>query len=522
MLDEQSARPEAPSTESPKPRRSRNRIGLIAVGALIVLLLATAGGYYAYLNAQPTAVTFNLKDHQKDVAIASQLVFKFSRPVAQKTMEDAFSISPAAKGILTANSSLTQFTWQPTESLGELTTYTVTLKSFLDNTKHQVKGGRWTFTTIIDPQVSAVVDIKGAPLGDGSELGPGSSLTVKFNDQMEPATVSILNGTTPMTLKWAGDDRSAVISTQGIPSGPLTLSLAPGATDQTGHKIAAPWQLKTGLYWHDSEHTTPLKYPAIIQIPNDSSAVDQNGLQAANVIFEYLAEGGITRLSAIFQNAPDTVGPMRSSRFISLKIARHYKGLLFQSGESQATAARAGTDPVPQFFDTAGYMYRTNDRIAPDNLMIHGDGVNAAEGLFNISAFTLPISRSTLTGGTSATTVNVDEHYSVYTYDSVNGTYQKNEQAHAYQDPVTGQPLRIEMLVILHTNEQLLDVGDGHGSHIHDFDLDSGGAVQIFYKGMEYTGFWSAPDHNGPLQFKTSDGQPVTLPPGLTFIDVTA
>ena len=59
---------------------------------------------------------------------------------------------------------------------------------------------------------------------------------------------------------------------------------------------------------------------------------------------EYVAEGGITRLTAIYQNAPKVIGPMRSSRFISLKIARHYKGLLFQSGESQATADRASGD----------------------------------------------------------------------------------------------------------------------------------------------------------------------------------
>src|SRR5207245_3678205 len=97
------------------------------------------------------------------------------------------------------------------------------------------------------------------------------------------------------------------------------------------------WTLDTGLYYRDREHTIALKYPALIQVPNDPGAVDQDGLQAAGIVFEYLAEGGITRLTAVYGNAPDLIGPMRSSRLVSLKIARHYKALLFQPGESAVT-----------------------------------------------------------------------------------------------------------------------------------------------------------------------------------------
>lgn len=498
------------------------RVPFLAIGALIVLLIASAGGFIAFLNAQPTAVTLNVADKQKNVPTDYKLVFKFSRAVDQKTFESAMSISPTTPGTLTATSGQTEFTWKASKPLGDLTTYTVNLTDFKDTSKHQIKGGHWTFTTIINPQITGVTDPAGAPLGDGSEVSPGTVLTIKFNDAMEPATVSILNGTQPMALKWAADDRSASIATQGVPSGPLNLTLASGAKDQSGHTVRLAWTLRTGLYFRDTEHKTPLKYPAIIQIPNDEFARDQDGLQAADIIFEYLAEGGITRLSAIYQNAPDLIGPMRSSRFISLKIARHYKGLLFQSGESDATRARAGSDPVPQFFDTIGYTFRTNARIAPDNLMIDGDGVNRAENMYDIAAFAIPKARPDLTGGLSATTVNVEEHYSVYTYDPVMGTYQKNEQVHDYVDNHLGKPLRIEMLILLHTQESLLNVGDGHGAHIHDFNLDSGGAVEIFYKGLEYKGFWAAGDRNGPLTFTASDGKPVTLPPGLVFIDVIA
>src|SRR6202011_6158843 len=149
-----------------------------------------------------------------------------------------------------------------------------------------------------------------AVLTDGTELDPGTPLTVHFNDAMEPVTMKVTLGSEIATLKWAADDRSAAISTQGIPSGPLVLHLDPGGRDQTGHLVKNPFTLNVGLYYRDHEHTTPLKYPALIQIPNDEFARDQDGLQAADMIFEYLAEGGITRLTAVYQNAPDLIGPM--------------------------------------------------------------------------------------------------------------------------------------------------------------------------------------------------------------------
>lgn len=506
-------------------RKTRiGRRGWIALGAVVAVLSSAAGGYLAYTNSLPTSVTASVRDGQKDVPTDSTLVFKFSRPVALSTLRSAMTVTPATGGILTALSGQTDYAWSAPKPLTELTTYSVTLTAITDLGHHHVQATHWRFTTLIVPRVTSITGAGGAVLADGTEIDPGTPLKINFNDAMEHVTIKVTLGTQIADLKWAGDDRSASISTAGIPSGPLVVQLAAGGRDQTGHLVPKVFTLKTGLYYHDTEPTSALKYPALIQVPNDEFARDQNGLQAAGIVFEYLAEGGVTRLTAIYQNVPNLVGPMRSSRFISLKIARHYKGLLFQSGESQATAARASGDPVPQFFDTLGYSFRTSSRYAPDNLMIGGNAVNSAEQNYfsNISAFTIPKARPTLTGGTSAATVTVDEHYSNYSYDPVMGTYQKTEASHAYVDASSGQPMRIELLIVLHTQEQLLDVGDGHGAHIHDFNLDSNGRVDIFYKGVQYAGLWNSTDSHGPLTFTLADGSAMSLPPGLVWIDVTA
>jgi hypothetical protein len=509
-----------------RPARRRRRSGAriaIAIGLSLLVVLVGMGSYLAYENTLPTTVVTNFKNGQKNVPTDGRFLITYSRQVAMAAVQAAFSISPTTDGNIISVSGQTQYAWAPRKPLTELTTYTVSMKPVLDVGHRPVPAGQWSFTTIIVPRVISITAADGIALADGTEIDPGTTLKLTFNDAMERVTIRVSIGDQMANLKWAADDKSATFSTAGMASGPLTVQLAPGGRDQTGHLVPGAFTLKTGVYYHDREHRAALRYPALIQIPNDEYARDQNGLQAADVVFEYLAEGGITRLTAIYQNPPDLIGPMRSARFISLKIARHYKGLLFQSGESQATRNRAASDPVPQFFDTIGYQFRTNSRYAPDNLMIRGDLVQAAENNYfsGIPAWTLPKARPNLSGGGSATTINVDEHYSSYTYDAGTGTYRKSEEGHTYSDANLNQPLRIEMLIILHTREWLLDVGDGHGAHIHDYELDVGGHADFFYKGQQYSGLWIPTDSHEPISFVLDNNQPISLPPGLVWIDVT-
>ena len=482
-----------------------------------LVLLIGLGAFLAYENTLPTTVTSNVKNGQKDVPTDGSFLFKFSRSVSIQALRDAVTVTPATDGAITSASGQTEYAWIPTRPLAELTTYTISMTTITDTSHRSVHGQQWRFTTIIIPRVVSITQGDGTPLKDGNEIDPGATMKLTFNDAMEPVTIKVTVGDQIAALKWAADYKSATFSLAGIGSGPLTVQMSPGGRDQTGHLVAAAFNLKTGIYWHDREHTIALSYPALIQIPNDADAVDQNGLQAADIIFEYLAEGGITRLTGVFEHVPDLIGPMRSARFISLKLGRHYKGLLFQSGESQATRARAAQDPTPQFFDTIGYQYRTNARYAPDNLMINGDRVQAAESLYGIAPYTIPKSRPTLSGGAAVGSFNVDEHYATYTYDPATGTYNRKEADHPYSDASLHQPLRMEMVIVLHTREYYMVI-DGHG--LHDYDLDTNGRIEVYYKGQQYGGTWASTDSHGPLTFALDNGQAVTLPPGLVWIDV--
>src|SRR4029079_1455454 len=114
--------------------------------------------------------------------------------------------------------------------------------------------------------------------------------------------------------------------------------------------------------------------PLNVRLPNDPNARPQVGLNKADIVFEMIVEGGVTRYSAIFHSKDaDTVGPVRSYRFSDLHITQMLRGALVSSAE---TIERR--DAVSQWIkdgnmisvdaerDGAPY-YRVNFRPAPNN-----------------------------------------------------------------------------------------------------------------------------------------------------------
>ena len=504
---------------------SLNRRALALVGAAVVLVLiaATVGGVYAYGQSRPTTASFNLKNGQKEIRLDQPLAVTLSRPITAEEAAAHFRLAPAVDGKLSASNGDRTFTWTSTGPWTDLTTYTVSLVAFKDSAGHQVDGGSWRFTTTIVPRVVAVTTDTGTAIGDGADLPVGSALKVAFNTAMDQTATRIMANGAAATAAWEPDGKTVDLATKGAAVGPLELTLGPGGRDTSGRPASTDWKLTANLVFRVNVHTTPLRFPALVQIPNDPYARDQSGVQSADLVYEYATEGGITRLTAIFTHVPDKVGPVRSGRLISIKLTRHYRGEMFLSGMSEGTFGVLQRDGVPTFFDTQGYYYRTTDHLAPNNLYVSGDAINRAEQLPGLAAAGIATGKPALTGGPAATSFDVTDHRSGYTFDAATKTYTKTEDGHQMGDASIGQPLRIAMVVVLHTRITVTSIiEDVNGVHGLDYDIDGSGSAEFYYQGQKYTGKWSSPDRNSPLAFTTDSGQAIALPQGLVWVDVVS
>ena len=508
--------------QAPSGRRRALLIGaallvIVAVGAGVALLAS------GILRPAPTTVSLNLRDGQKEVGVGQDLRLVFSRPVGLTAVETSLRIEPTLDGALTASPDRRHFTWTPGGPWADLTSYSVTLMPLKDSGGNKIPTHHWHFTTTIVPRVVGLLTDAGTATTDGSELPLGSGLTLGFNTPMAAATISVLLNSTAASLNWSGDGKEASFSTKGIPAGPLDIALATGAQDRLKHPVPAEWKLQLNLVFSLTEHTVPLLAPAIVQIPNDNyGARDQSGLQAASMVFEYLTEGSITRLSAVFTSVPDVVGPIRSGRLISFKITRHYHGVNYFSGLSAGSFGVLNSDPVPTLFDTQGIFYRSRDRAAPDNLYTHGDSDKAYEDR-TVPPFALATGATQALSGPDAANVTVPEHESMYAYDPATGTYLKNEGGRPMNDALINQPLHIQLLIVMHARETITGiVEDVGGAHGRDFDMDSGGVAEFYFRGKMESGRWSAPDRRSPFVFQLDNGPTVTLPKSLVWVDVVS
>jgi hypothetical protein len=100
-----------------------------------------------------------------------------------------------------------------------------------------------------------------------------------------------------------------------------------------------------------------LRRPLLVKIPNAPTGQvrPQSGLNDAAIIYEHLAEGSVTRLSAIFYgNMPEKIGPIRSARLIDLELPAMYDAALVFSG------AGIGVSRLLFASDFSGRILRTN------------------------------------------------------------------------------------------------------------------------------------------------------------------
>jgi hypothetical protein len=256
-----------------------------------------------------------------------------------------------------------------------------------------------------------------------------------------------------------------------------------------------------------------------VQIENTSDARPQAGLGSASVIFEYLTEGGITRLSALFQRAPGVVGPVRSARFVSVYLYQRLGALLLGSGGSRWTYQRihdTGVYAVINDFDHGAHFFRWSGRAAPHNLYISQGKLLQVANLHARPNRTTDFPRSdTWVGTAPAADVSIPALRSSFVYSG--GTYSVTSDGAPEVDAGSG-PLRASAVLVMHVPQWTTNMEeDSYGGRARDFDLAHGGAMEAYARGTVVRGRWDASGDTGMISLSGADGQALALPPGLVW-----
>ncbi len=293
--------------------------------------------------------------------------------------------------------------------------------------------------------------------------------------------------------------------------------------------------------------------PMGIMIENHLEARPQSGLTSADVVYEFVAEGGITRFLTMFYcKDARYVGPVRSARVYFIDMVRAYGnnplyvhvGGANHPGKADALGMIsklkwAGYNDLNQFsvpFPVFARDYERLPGVATEHTMY-----SSTQKLWKYAADKRELSEKDEDGvkwdedfqpwkfkdgkavsSPTATSVSYDfwdgrADYSVsWKYDAASNTYKRSHNGKPHEDKNNKKQVYAYNVVVASVVES--PANDGYeGGHLLYKTLGSGDAI-IFQNGEAIEGTWKKPKEEDMMRFYDKKGKEIELVRGFTWV----
>lgn len=314
---------------------------------------------------------------------------------------------------------------------------------------------------------------------------------------------------------------------------PTPVPVGPDAYPETVNPL-------TGLPVDDPALLT--RRPLLIKISNAPPIVrPQSGLSAADILIEVYAEGGWTRFAGLFYSEDaDHIGSVRSGRLIDLQLAQSFDAIFVFSGASNGVIDTVRESPLypyntisPQFGYGEPYFVRFPRAELPyeHTLFTSTDALRqwlAEQNVREEPSFSTPgllFDQSAAPGGYPASYARIDywQTAAEWRYDAVSGRWLRWTDGIPHTDALTGEQIGFENVIVLqayHENRVLFEekyFGEETSWYV---ELQGEGPVTILRDGIAYDGRWVRENPGDLITYYDTEGDPIALKPGRTFIQI--
>lgn len=353
----------------------------------------------------------------------------------------------------------------------------------------------------------------------------------------EVGCLEVLPLGTSARVSWDGEDRGlSPVSITDIPPGVHRIRL-----DRLG---SLPWVADIAIAAGDAKRLDPPltpvppamaplgfgePYPLAVMVENHPAARPQYGLDRADVVYEALAEGGISRFMAVYMTQEaEVIGPVRSTRHYFVYEAAEFNATLVHVGASPLGYAALGATGIRNVNESYGDpgIWRSANREAPHNAYTgtvearaaadgKGPGGPGSWGPVVFRAPTDPFS------GVPASSIAISYPpigwYDIaYQYDAETNRYLRWMDGTRHRDGLTGEQLWARNVIIQVVPDDVIDregrlelaqVGEGKAWYF------SGGQV--------LEGSWTKADFGSrTIYWDTAGNQVLMDPTGSTWIQL--
>lgn len=276
--------------------------------------------------------------------------------------------------------------------------------------------------------------------------------------------------------------------------------------------------------------------PVAVMLNNLKEAMPQLGISQADIIYEALVEGGITRMLALYQDPSevDLIGSIRSARPYYVELAFGHDAIFLHAGGSDDAYSLISSLGVTAFDCIKGYegtlFWRDANRVAANgsvhSVVTSGEAITSLLPTYSIrmeheTNYTYEMqfaADGTPAGGEQALTIKAP--FSAYktgtfAYDADSGKYLVSQYGASHADGNTGEQLAVTNVLLLETNCHVIS-GDELG---HMSITVTGEGNGWFACGGEYIPIcWSKSSSSSQLTYTTQSGEALTLGAGNSYV----
>lgn len=269
--------------------------------------------------------------------------------------------------------------------------------------------------------------------------------------------------------------------------------------------------------------------PAVaVKIENSSAAYPLSGLEDAEIVFEELVEGGVTRFMAIYHcSDSNEAGPVRSARLVDPAIMTPTTRILAYSGQNQ---------PVLDALQEAGIVTLDEDSAGEGLFRIERSGVSFEHTLYAHSARLRRLGAKSYDDpppeeldfgdiqvkGRRARTVTISFSGAstiIYSWDGERWARSQDGQPFM---TAAGEQFAVDNVLIeehkVVLSRTIIDSAGNPSTEIED--VTGSGRAVLFRDGRAIFGRWTRESVDDAVRFVTKDGDEMVLHPGTTWIEL--
>ena len=282
--------------------------------------------------------------------------------------------------------------------------------------------------------------------------------------------------------------------------------------------------------------------PIMVSIDNQEDARPQAGLNDAAIVYEFIAEGGITRLLEVFKGADiDKIGPVRSARHYFLDYAMENDAIFVHYGwspQAQSDIPKLGINNINGLTEDTGTsssssFWRVKDKYAPHNAVTNTKNLlkiakeddyrltSTEDSPLNFVGHVVNLNETYKEEAIPATEVDIrfSSYCKVkYTYDKVRQRYTKSTDGDENTDWDSGEPITAKNVLVVSVEYSLLNDSENKGRQ----DIDNIGTLSGYYFTNGYAIKIKATkeSRSGKTTYTDMNGKVIEINDGNTHIEM--